>query len=158
MAEEKTSICKIALNREYAIRHLGVAALFFGLSLWFLYDAIFVYPYQIDDGTHHTTVEFQYTSAALLALFAFVVAFRVFLNWKRTLEWDDAQMVGTATLRVPLRFDAIDHLDTSKGEKKQILTVFAKDGRRVTLDAWHHSGARELAEKLIAKFDRGESV
>ena len=136
MSEEKTSICKIALNREYAVRHLSVAALFFGLSLYFLYDAIFVYPYLPEDGTHHTTVEFQYTSAALLALFAFVVAFRVFLNWKRTLEWDDVQMVGTATLRVPLRFDA----------------------SRVTLDAWHHSGARELAEKLIAKFDRSESV
>lgn len=158
MSEDKEPVCKIALNREYAVRHLGVAALFFGLSLYFLYDAIFVYPYLPEDGAHHTTVEFQYTSAALLALFAFVVAFRVFLNWKRTLEWDDAQMVGSATLGVPLRFDAIDRLDTSKWEKKQILTAFAKDGRRVTLDAWHHSGARALAEKLIARFDRCETV
>ena len=61
---------KISLNKEYAIRHLGVAILFFGLSLYFLYDAIFVYPYLPADGTHHTTVEFQYSSAALLALFA----------------------------------------------------------------------------------------
>ena len=56
---------KLSLNKEYAIRHLGVAALFFGLSLYFLYDAIFVYPYLPADGPHHTTVEFQYTSAAL---------------------------------------------------------------------------------------------
>ena len=158
MAEEKTSNCRIALNREYAIRHLCVAALFFGLSLYFLYDAIFVYPYLPEDGTHHTTVEFQYSSAALLALFAFVVAFRVLLNWKRTLEWDEERMIGTATLGVPLRFDAIERIDASKWEGKQILKVFAKDGRRVTLDAWHHAGARELAEKLIARFDRGESV
>lgn len=149
---------KITLNREYAIRHLGVAALFAVLSLYFLYDAIFVYPYLPEDGTHHTTVEFQYSSAALLALFAFVVAFRVFLNWRKTLEWDDVQMTGTATLGAPLRFDAIERLDTSKWEHKQILKVFAKDGRRVTLDAWHHAGARELAEKLVARFDRGESV
>ena len=52
---------KISLNKEYAVRHLGVAALFFGLSLYFLYDAIFVYPFLPADGEHHTTVEFQYS-------------------------------------------------------------------------------------------------
>lgn len=141
---------KISLNKEYAIRHLGVAALFTGLSLWFLYDAIFVYPNQVADGTHHTTVEFQYSAAAALAIFAFVVAFRVFLNWRATLAWDDEQMTGTLTCNAPLRFDDIDHLDSAKWEPKQILVVHAKDGRRVTLDAWHHVGARELAEKLLA--------
>ena len=141
---------KISLNKEYAIRHLGVAALFTGLSLWFLYDAIFVYPNQVADGTHHTTVEFQYSAAAALAIFAFVVAFRVFLNWRATLAWDDEQMTGTLTLGVPLKFADIDHLDVGKWDPKQILVVYAKDGRRVTLDAWHHAGARELAEKLLA--------
>lgn len=141
---------KISLNNEYAIRHLGVAVLFFGLSLYFLYDAIFVYPYLPADGTHHTTVEFQYTSAALLALMSFVVAFRVFLNWRATLSWDEEQMTGTLTCGVPLKFDAIDHLDVGKWEPKQILVVCAKDGRRVTLDAWHHAGARELAERLLS--------
>lgn len=141
---------KISLNREYAIRHLGVAALFFGLSLYFLYDAIFVYPYLPADGAHHTTVEFQYSSAALLALFALVVAFRVLRNGRATLAWDDAQMVGTLTGGVPLRFDDIDRLDAERWEPKQILVVHAKDGRRVTLDAWHHAGAQELAEKLLA--------
>lgn len=142
---------KLTLNREYAIRHIGVAALFFGLSLYFLYDAIFVYPYLPNDGTHHTTVEFQYTSAALLALVAFVVAFRVFRSWKSTLTWDEEQMTGTLTGGEPLRFDDIDHLETDKWEPKQILVVHAKDGRRVTLDAWHHAGARELAEKLLTR-------
>ena len=142
---------KISLNKEYAFRHLGVAALFFGLALWFLYDAIFVYPNRIADGTHHTTVEFQYSAAAALGLFAFVVAFRVFLNWRATLTWDDEQMTGTLTCNVPLRFDDIDHLDAEKWEPKQILVVHAKDGRRVTLDAWHHAGARELAEKLLTR-------
>jgi len=141
---------KISLNKEYAIRHLGVAALFTGLSLWFLYDAIFVYPNQVADGTHHTTVEFQYSAAAVLAIFAFVVAFRVFLNWRATLAWDDEQMTGTLTCNAPLRFADIDRLDVGKWEPKQILVVHAKDGRRVTLDAWHHVGANELAEKLLA--------
>ena len=141
---------KISLNKEYAIRHLGVAILFFGLSLYFLYDAIFVYPYLPADGAHHTTVEFQYSAAAALAIFAIVVAFRVFLNWRATLTWDDEQMCGTLTCNAPLRFDDIDHLDAEKWEPKQILVVHAKDGRHVTLDAWHHAGARELAEKLLA--------
>ena len=141
---------KISLNREYAIRHLGVAILFFGLSLWFLYDAVFVYPNRPPDGTHHTTVEFQYTSAALLALVAFVVAFRVFLSWRATLTWDDEQMTGSLTGGAPLKFADIDHLAVGKWEPKQILVVHAKDGRHVTLDAWHHAGARELAEKLLA--------
>ncbi len=142
---------KISLNKEYAIRHLGVAALFTGLSLYFLYDAIFVYPYLPADGAHHTTVEFQYSAAAALAIFAFVVAFRVFLNWRATLAWDDEQMTGTLTCNAPLRFDDIDHLAPTKWEPKQILVVHAKDGRRVTLDAWHHVGARELAEKLLTR-------
>ena len=141
---------KLSLNREYAFRHLGVSILFFGLSLWFLYDAVFVYPNQQPDGTHHTSVEFQYSAAALLALFAFVVAFRVLRNRRATLEWDDEQMTGTLTLGAPLKFADIDHLDVGKWEPKQILVVHAKDGRRVTLDAWHHAGARELAEKLLA--------
>ncbi len=140
---------KLSLNREYAIRHLGVAALFFGLALYFLYDAVFVYPNLPPDGPHHTTVEFQYTSAALLALFAFVVAFRVFLNWRATLTWDDEQMTGSLTGGAPLKFADIDHLAVGKWEPKQILVVHAKDGRRVALDAWHHAGARELAEKLL---------
>ena len=142
---------KISLNKEYALRHLGVAALVTGLSLYFLYDAIFVYPYLPADGAHHTTVEFQYSAAAALAIFAIVVAFRVFLNWRATLTWDDEQMCGTLTCYAPLRFDDIDHLDSAKWEPKQILVVHAKDGRRVTLDAWHHAGARELAEKLLTR-------
>ena len=67
-----------------------------------------------------------------------------------TLSWDEEQMTGTLTCGVPLKFDAIDHLDVGKWEPKQILVVCAKDGRRVTLDAWHHAGARELAERLLS--------
>ena len=141
---------KISLNKEYATRHLGVATLFTGLALWFLYDAIFVYPNLPKDGPHHTTLEFQYSMAALLGLIAVVVAFRVFRCWKTTLEWDDVQMNGTATGARPLLFADVASLDDSRWKSKQILRVHAKDGRIVTLDAWHHVGARELAEKLLA--------
>ena len=39
-------------------------------------------------------------------------------------------------------------VDRSRWEKKGILVVHAKDGRKVTLDAWHHAGVKELAERL----------
>ena len=83
---------KLTLNREYAVRHLGVSALFVGLAGWFLYDAVFVYPYLPADGAHHTTVEFQYSFAALLATAAFCIAFRVWANRKRIVEWDDEKL------------------------------------------------------------------
>ena len=126
---------KISLNKEYAIRHLGVAALFFGLSLYFLYDAIFVYPYLPADGPHHTTVEFQYTSAALLALVAFVVAFRVFLNWRATLAWDGSwplevggQMCeGTYVLPLSLTLTGYDKV-TIKGDYTVTVEVTARSG------------------------------
>ena len=92
---------KISLNKEYAIRHLGVAALFFGLSLYFLYDAIFVYPYLPADGAHHTTVEFQYTSAALLALMSFVVGFCKYNEILILILFIAAQIViNTASLKL----------------------------------------------------------
>ena len=39
---------KLQLNREYAMRHLGVAVLFLGLCGWFLYDGAITYP-KMDD-------------------------------------------------------------------------------------------------------------
>lgn len=142
---------KIALNREYAMRHLGVTGLFSGLACWFLYDAVFVYPNLPNDGTHHTTVEFQYSFAALLALAAIVIGFRVWLNAKATLEWDDEKMWGTKTLNTPLLFADVAKVDDSRWRKKGILVLHAKDGRRVTLDAWHHTGVNELAKRFLPR-------
>lgn len=46
--------------------------------------------------------------------------------------------------------DSLIEVDTKQWEKRGILkVVFAKG--RVTLDAWHHTGVRPMAEKLIAK-------
>lgn len=43
-SETKKSILSTVINREYAIRFLGVAILFIGLSGWFLYDGAIGYP------------------------------------------------------------------------------------------------------------------
>lgn len=139
----------LTLNREYAARHLGVAGLFTALSGWFLHDAIFVYPNLPADGTHHTTVEFQYSFAALLGIAALVIAIRVWKNWKFRIEWDDEKIWGAPLGASPLLFTDIVGVEDGQWAKKGIIVFLAKDGRRLKLDSWHHAGARELAERIL---------
>jgi hypothetical protein len=140
---------KLSLNKEYAMRHLAVAALFFALAGWFLYDAVFVYPNLPPDAPHHTTVEFQYSFAALLAAVAFTVAFRVWRSWRGTLEWDDERMRGSLAGGRELKFADVSDVDDRLWKKKGILVLRAADGRRVTLDTWHHAGADDLAGRFL---------
>ena len=149
---------KLQLNREFALRHLGVALLMAGLCGWFLVDGAVVYP-QRDDAYFeeqlHTqkqrAIDRQFQFAALTGLAAIVIAFGVWRNRRRTLEWDDSQMCGSLTGGRPLAFADIESVDSRRWKSKGILVVHAKDGRRITLDAWHHTGVRELADRLPLK-------
>ncbi len=140
---------KLTLNREYAMRHLGVAALFAGLAAWFLYDAVFVYPNLPPDAGHHTTVEFQYSFAALLGAAALVIATRVWANRRHVVEWDDEKIWGPGLRGGPLRFADICGVDDARWEKKGIIVFLARDGRRLALDAWHHAGVKDLVDRLL---------
>jgi hypothetical protein len=60
-------------------------------------------------------------------------------------------MAGSLTGGKPLAFSDIGGVDDRRWERKGILVVFAKDGRRFSLDTWHHLGARELAEKILGR-------
>lgn len=140
---------KLTLNREYAVRHLGVAALFAGLAGWFLYDAVFVYPYLPADGAHRTTVEFQYSFAALLATAAFCIALRVWTNARRVVEWDDGKLWGPGVGGAAIPFSDIVGVEDAQWARKGIIVFLAKDGRRIKLDAWHHAGVKALVEKLL---------
>ena len=147
---------RLMLNREFAMRHLGVALLMAGLCGWFIVDGAIVYP-QKDDAYFETelhtqkqrAIDRQFQFAALTGLAALVIAFGVWRNRRRTLEWDDVQMCGSLTGGKPLAFSDVADVDASRWESKGILTVHAKDGRQMTLDAWHHTGVKELAEKLL---------
>lgn len=160
---------KLSLNREYAVRHLGVAALMAGLCAWFIYDGAITYPAMSDDDfrakilhrkADDTGPEYdfkakrrdatnrQFQFAAIAGFAALIIAFGVLRSKRQTLEWDDTSMQGSLTRNRPLPFSEVSGLDKSRWEKKGILTVLAKDGRKVTLDAWHHVGVKELAEKL----------
>ena len=155
---------KLTLNREYAFRHLGVAVLFLGLCCWFLYDGAITYP-KMDDATfsehilHGRQGDFekmkkeaigrQYQFAGICGIAALLIAAGVGRCRLQTLEWDDVQMCGSLTGGKPLAFADVSGIDDRRWEKKGILVVYAKDGRRFTLDTWHHSGAKGLAEKIL---------
>ena len=94
------------------------------------------------------TTDRQFQFAAIAGLAALVIAGGVWRAKRRIVEWDDSAMTGPATGGRPLAFSDVADVDRSRWEKKGILVVHAKDGRKVTLDAWHHAGVKELAERL----------
>ena len=155
---------KIALNREYAIRHLGVAALMAALCAWFLYDGAISYPAMSDEDfkakilhnleyenfpqKRKETTNRQFQFAGIAGLAALIIAGGVLRVKRQTLEWNDDSMCGSLTGGQTLAFTDIAEIDKSLWEKKGILTVLAKDGRKIPLDAWHHTGVKEIAAKL----------
>lgn len=157
---------KLTLNREYVMRHLGVAALFLGLCGWFLYDGTITYPKMDDakfseeilhgrqgdfDKLKQEAINRQFQFAGICGIAALLIAVGVGRCRLQTLEWDDAQLCGSLTGGKPLAFADINGIDDRRWEKKGILVVYANDGRRFTLDTWHHSGAKELAEKILKR-------
>ena len=137
---------KLVLNREFAVRHLGVALLMLGLSGWFAYDGYVAYP-ERDDAwfeqrhlvkENATRRQREFMVLALVA--ALVVAGHVALVARLDFEYDEDGFVCGGERR---RFADVRSVDWSKWEKKGIVKV---DG--IVLDAWHHTGVRAVAERL----------
>lgn len=160
---------KLSINKEFAVRHLGVAALMAALCAWFIYDGAVTYPAMSDVDFNEkilhrhseesvladdfaqkrrnaTNRQFQFAGIAGIA--SLVIAFGVLRVKRQALEWDDASMTGSLTCGKSLLFSDVDGIDKSRWEKKGILVVRFKSGASVTLDAWHHVGVKELAAKL----------
>ena len=150
---------RLSLNREFAVRHLGVAALMFGLFCWFGYDGLVKYPsipaadlYRSIEGSDvpagcdldafkRQKTQAQYGFAALALLAALVVGGHVALVARLRFEYDDD---GFSAAGRPRRaFSDVRSVDWSKWKSKGIVRV---DG--VTLDAWHHDGVRDVAASL----------
>lgn len=142
---------KISLNREYFVRHAGVAAVFGALALWFLYDAVFVYPNLAADAGHHTTVAFQYSAAALLAAGAAIVAVRLWMASRETLEWNDSAMRGSLTNGKEIPFGDVAIVDDKLWDVKSILRLVTRNGRFIDVDGWHHNGVDALRERIKAE-------
>ena len=137
---------KLVLNREFAVRHLGVALLMLGLSGWFAYDGYVAYP-ERDDAwfeqrhlvkENATRRQREFMVLALVA--ALVVAGHVALVARLDFEYDEDGFVCGGERR---RFADVRSVDWSKWEKKGIVKVCG-----ITLDAWHHEGVRDAASRL----------
>lgn len=149
---------KIAVNREYMTRHLGVAVLFIVLGLWFLYDAVFVYPnVPVAPGEHRTSISFQYSSSALLIIASIIIAFRARLSAHETLEWDGEKMWGSLTGGREIPLSDVKVADWGKWDRKRILVLVTREGRFISVDGWHHTGVDELAKILGGSKDEPPS-
>lgn len=211
------------LNREYALRFLGVAFLFLALSGWFLYDGHIGYPQKnaqvapvAEACAQKNLPAIDWMNTAKTGKAPLIEAFETanvpfpsklsdtFMSWIRA---DDPRAkdpeIAAHVLRQPLysaedihtqfvsagigviacafllcilgwRFltritldgetltctapngtrsftlDAITTVDDSQWKKRGILKVTAKNGS-VTLDTWHHTGARAIAEAILEK-------
>ena len=151
---------RLTLNREFAVRHLGVALLMLGLSGWFGYDGFVRYPatpaaelYRSIEGSdapagfdldafkrQKTQTQYGFTVLALLA--ALVIAGHVGLLARFRFAYDDEGFV-CGTVRRKFADVGAREVDWSQWEKKGIVRV---DG--IKLDAWHHAGVRDVVAKL----------
>ena len=129
---------KLQLNREYAMRHLGVAVLFLGLCGWFLYDGTITYP-NMDDTTFseqilhgrdrqgdfdklkQEAINRQYQFAGICGIAALLIALGVGRCRLQTLEWDDEKMCGslTAQLSINLRVSVLSRFSVLAPQASQ---------------------------------------
>ena len=154
---------KFSLNREFLVRHAGVALLMAGLGCWFVYDGAVAYPEMdaaafcekyhknMDDPEREKTnaIERQYQFAALAFLAAFAIACHLLKVRGETLAWDGEKMTGSLTAGRDAFFGDVGEIDRRLWKGKGILRLTMRDGRRITLDSWHHPEAKDLvAEKF----------
>ena len=157
---------KIALNKEYARRHLFVTVVMAALGLWFGYDGFVRYPatpaaelfrsiegseapegYDLEAFKRQKT-QTQYGFTALSLLAALVVGLRLFKSYKFNFEFDSA---GFSFNGRRYAFDDIASTDHKHWKSKSILTLKTKDGTKIVLDAWHHTGVKELEARLASR-------
>ena len=152
---------KFKLNPDFARRYFFVALLFAGMGGWFGYDGLVTYPKtpaaalfeSIEksapppemseaqlEAFKRQKIEAQYGFAILCLLAAGLIGAHLWSVARFDLEFDETGFVYRGRR---CEFKDVKTVDRSNWEKKDILVV---DGIR--LDAWHHTGVKELAEKL----------
>jgi len=151
---------KLKLNKEYARRHLFVTLLMLGLSGWFGYDGFIRYP-SLPAGDLYRTIEkcdppagtnldkfkeqktqTQYGFTIITLFVALVVGIRLLKAAKFDFTFDETGFIYQGR-----KFTKADilQIDRSAWEKKSILVLKMKDGEKITLDAWHHTGVKEFS-------------
>ena len=149
---------KLKLNREFAIRHIGVALLMFGLSCYFGYDGFVGYPstpaadlYRSIEGSDapagfdlaafkRQKIQSQYGFMALTLLAALIIGGHVWAISRLRFSFDDE---GFTCGKRRFAYSDITSVDRSKWATKTIIKV-----NGITLDAWHHEGVKAFVERL----------
>lgn len=141
---------RFKLNKEFAVRYLGVAALMAALGGWFAYDGYVKYPSMDAEALYReahsgetaatpgqaekfkeNAVPRQKQFMVLAWGFAVFLAVKVFLLWRKEYDLDGE----------------ITEINRKDWIKKGIIR-FKVNGRKVTLDAWHHEGVKEFVAGL----------
>lgn len=153
---------KFTLNREFFVRHLGVTLLMAGLGCWFVYDGAVSYPAMdavefcekhhknLENPEREKTkaIERQYQFATLAFIAALAIGCHLLKVRGESLEWDDEKMIGSLTFGKNAFFTDVKSVERRYWDKKGILIVKMDDGRKITLDSWHHPEVKELAGRF----------
>ena len=153
---------KFTLNREFFVRHFGVTLLMVGRGCWFLFDGSVTYPkmdavefcekyhksLENPEEEKKNAIERQYQFASLAFIAALAIGCHLLKVRGESLAWDDEKMIGSLTSGKEARFTDVKEVDRRLWDKKGILCVVMNDGRKITLDAWHHPEVKELAGKF----------
>ena len=91
----------------------------------------------------------QYQFASLAFIAALAIGCHLLKVRNETLEWDDEKMSGSLTFGKEARFADVKDVDSRMWEKKGIVVVTMDDGRKITLDTWHHPEAKELIGRFL---------
>ncbi len=154
---------KLTLNREFLVRHLFALAVFLLLGGWFGYDAFVRYPAtsahdlyvsiensEPKDGADlepfkAQKIATQRVFAGLTLLAAFGIGLHLFLVTRFSFSWDDAGFTHAGKRRT---WDEVVRTDDSAWAKKNVFKLIGKDWT-VTLDAWHHTGVKDVVARFI---------
>jgi len=149
---------RLTLNREFAVRHVGVALLMLGLSCWFGYDGFVRYPatpaaelYKTIEGRdapdgidleafkdQKTKTQYGFTLLTFLA--ALLIGGHVWLLSMFDFAFDETGFVYRGKR---FAYGDVKTVDRRQWEKKGIVKV-----NGITLDAWHHAGVKEFMSRL----------
>ncbi len=156
---------KVQLNREYALRHLFTTLLMAAFCLWFGYDGCVRYP-AMSGAELYRSIEksdppagldleafkrqkeqTQYGLSLASLVVSLVVGLRLLKASRFRFAFDESSFsVNGETFTK----DDIASVDRSRWAKKSILTLRLKNGRRVTLDAWHHTNVTAFEKSPLA--------
>lgn len=154
---------RLKLNKEFAARHIFVAALLVGMAGWFGYDGYVTYPSMTPDALYELiehsqpptpeTAEKVYANAiprqkqfmVLCLIGAAVIGLGVFRAARFSFTYRER---GFSFQGRRYAIDDVAAVDVSQWKKKGILKLRLRDGAKVTLDNWHHTGVGGFYELL----------